>query len=311
MSSYFDSVIGHEKIVRVLQDAVSHPGQAYLFHGPGGVGKRTVAHAFIAELLKIEATQSLESHPDFIRLRLEVGTRLISVEAARDLATRMSRSAAAGGFVIALIEDAERLSESATNALLKSVEEPPKGAIYIFLAEEASRLPVTLRSRPAPVAFNAVPMVVMKTWLEQKNISSAIAEEAVKAAYGSPGLALTIAEQPKVWQEKMEKVRKLLTTMLHGQTGEALLLIENLARACDSEENSNEAWREILRILMAEWTCLQEKTVAYAKVGEGLARAWKMVGSSLSPRLALEWTLAEPYLIDKSFIPSFLKPKYL
>lgn len=311
MSSHFDSVIGHERIVALLKDATSHPGQGYLFHGPGGVGKRTAARAFIAELLKLETDKPLEAHPDFIRLRLEEEAKLIPVETARELATRMSRSSASGGRMVALIEDAERLSESSTNALLKAVEEPPKGAVYIFLAEEASRLPVTLRSRLAPVAFNRVQGECIEAWLKQKGFSSTVAHEATQAAYGSPGLAVLIAEHPEAWQKKIGILRTLLEVMLHGKTGEALLSIETLAKTCDSQENSNEAWRESLRILMAEWAHLHEKTEAHAKLGEGLARAWKMVGSSLSPRLALEWTLTEPYLIDKRFIPSFLNPTYL
>ncbi len=84
--SVFANIIGHEPILRVLTHTLSKPAHAYLFCGPRGVGKMTVAEKFTQGLLQ---ETSLSSHPDFIRLAREEGAREIVVKQARELLARI------------------------------------------------------------------------------------------------------------------------------------------------------------------------------------------------------------------------------
>ncbi len=176
--SIFDGIIDHDTIARVLEKALDKPAHGYLFCGPRGVGKTTVAERLAVGLLEDHATPNtqyvtqdgqhvslLASHPDFVRLGREEGAREIVVKQVRELIARMQLTSARGGYKIALIEQADRLNEEAANALLKAVEEPSPKTVYIFIAEQPDRLPATLRSRLVKIEFGRVATKEIETWL--------------------------------------------------------------------------------------------------------------------------------------------------
>lgn len=312
MPDPFASIIGHEAVLDVLRRTLESPAPAYLFHGPEGVGKRAAAQALAASFLKLEAGRPLDAHPDFIRLQREEGTKAISVDRARELIARMGMSSAMGGRKVALIEEAGTLNDSSTNALLKAVEEPTPGAVYIFVAEEPTRLPATLRSRLTPLIFARVPESAIARWLEKRGVSSSAAKAAADASRGCPGIALRIAQDPEAWQARLSGIHALLSTLARDNLGSQVAALERLAKACDSTSDPEGEWRMTLALLMqASADLLARDPQAGMRIGEGLARAWRFVGTSLSPRLALEWSAVQPYLKGDIPAPSILTSSYL
>lgn len=310
MQDCFSHIVGHDRVLQLLRQALAHPGQAYLFHGPDGAGKRTVARAFASALLKLDTDKDLAAHPDFIRITREEGSKQITVDSARELVNRLSMSAAAAGYKVALIEGAEYLNISAVNALLKAVEEPPKGVVYIFITEEFSGLPATLRSRLAPLSFGRVPAADIKSWLEARGLENSLAASLAAAAYGLPGLALRSSENQEQLTVDQADTQELLRVLRESSIGECVAALESMAKACDSEADPEAAWRKRLSDLMR----LAFQTgvpTDQARVAEGVILAWHYVGSALSPRLGLEWTAIRPYRIGNHLIPSCLLPTYL
>ena len=151
----FSDVVGHEKILTILEHAAKRPAPGYLLSGPDGVGKRTVALKF-ARVLLGQPEGSLESHPDFMRLAREEGDKDISVERVREVIKRMQMTSARGGFRITLIEQADQLNEAGVNALLKVVEEASPCVVFLFITEQPDAMPATLRSRLVLVPFSRV-----------------------------------------------------------------------------------------------------------------------------------------------------------
>ncbi len=164
---------------------------AYLFEGPPGTGKRETALWFARLLLcKRVGADALEpcgachdcsllaaksgdpegrpGHPD-LHWVLADGAR-IKVDAVRDLRTALSLVANERGRRVALIPEAEKLRAEPANALLKTLEEPPPGAVLILVTSSAYVLPRTLRSRTLRVRF------------------APFNESAVRAALGADGL---------------------------------------------------------------------------------------------------------------------------
>jgi DNA polymerase-3 subunit delta' len=161
--SVFDSLIGQGHIVDQLSNAVKvarggEESQAmthsWLFVGPPGSGRSSAAIAFAAALVCREsgcgkctdcATVLSSTHIDVERFN-PTGLS-IKVEEVRDLVSRSSWSPSVGGWRIVIIEDADRLTETATNALLKTIEEPESHTIWLLCAPTLSDVPVTIRSR--------------------------------------------------------------------------------------------------------------------------------------------------------------------
>ncbi len=122
---------------------------AHLFSGPPSSLKREKAMEFIAGLLGtgVGSRTSGVVHPDLIVLDAEEGKKQISIDQVRELKERVFLKPAVAPRVVAYLPHADRLNESGMNALLKVLEEPPAGAIFVLVAEDVGRFPATLMSR--------------------------------------------------------------------------------------------------------------------------------------------------------------------
>lgn len=299
----FENFLGNAPIIRMLESLVTHPGHAYLFHGPDGLGKRLAARSFAAKILKIDNVDHLSSHPDFIVLEREEGSRELKIKQTREFVARMQMSSAHGGFKVALIVEADRLNEESANSLLKSVEEPSGNSVYIFVSEQPDRLPATLRSRLASIAFSPVPFAEM---------SGKFDEPFIRASRGCPGIAHRLQEDPEAWAMRKREAAALIDILSTAPLGKELGEIERLYKRLQSEEDAELAWRAILvELMQVAPERIAQDPATFSRIGRGLARAWNMIGSSLSPHLALEWAAIEPYIVGKRPLPSFLDPTYL
>ncbi len=112
----------------------------------------------------------------------------LTISQIQDLSERLFKTPQFGGNVVAMIEPADALNESASNALLKTLEEPVPGRYLILVAADPSRLPATIRSRCQKLEFRLPPRAEALAWLHAQDKSKS-AEEALDAARGHPGLA--------------------------------------------------------------------------------------------------------------------------
>ncbi|MCB0971678.1 MAG: AAA family ATPase [Acidimicrobiales bacterium] len=158
-------VVGQPEAVEALRSAAAgDPPHAWLFVGPRGSGKRAAARAFAGELLAAEPEASgdgpgaararslarAEQHPDLIVVA-RVGAS-ISVEQAREIVTRASRSAQEGARKVLLLDEFH-LVQNAAPTLLKSIEEPEPGTFFVILAEQVPDELVTIASRCVRIDF--------------------------------------------------------------------------------------------------------------------------------------------------------------
>lgn len=307
----FSGIIGHEHVLRLLTHALAHPAEAYLFAGSEGVGKRLVAERFIRALLHHPAELPLAAHADLTVLAREEGAKEITVKQARELMTRMQMTSAHGGKKLAFVIGADRLNEEAGNALLKAVEEPPPNTIYLFLAEQPERLPGTLRSRLVTIPFGRVPRADIVAWLVARGYQPELALEVATLAHGAPGLALRWLEEGSTWRSSFQASGRLLQTLQTDPVGVQCAALERIAKSCESTEDVEASWREQLGLFMRAWsgTCSSDPSSA-VRVGQGLVQAWRLAGTSLSPRLGLEWSAVQPYSMGDS-VPTFLQTPYL
>jgi len=296
----FDGLIGHKTIARILQSSIAHPANAYLFVGQPHVGKRAFAERFVGALLesgewrvesgkwRVESGEwKVESgsfvHPDLIILEPEEGKKQISVEQVRDAKERLSMRPMVAPRVVAFLPVVDRLNESGMNALLKVLEEPPAGAVFVMIAGDVGRLPSTVLSRSVSLSFDIVPKMELIEGLIARGMSRAEAETRAMQSRGCPGLAV---EPPETEQVGSHFVASFFSAKTLGAR---LRHIEELAKACESSEDANAEWRDaLLSAMQSTSEQLTRNPIDAQILGLALLTAIRFIGGPLSPRLALE-----------------------
>lgn len=181
----------------ILEDWLAAPlPAALLIAGPAGIGKSGFAEILARRL--IGAADEASVHPDLVVVRPneELKTRPIDVASIRALTSALALTAT-GPARAAVILEADRMTEGAANALLKTLEEPPLGTTMILTAAEPWRLPATIRSRLVtrrlPVPSNDDGLAFLNEMLP--DLKDADASTVLQLAGGAPLLALSLADK--------------------------------------------------------------------------------------------------------------------
>lgn len=259
----FSRLIGHDAPVERLESLVRRGrlAHAYLFTGPEGVGKRTAALAWACRLLcagdgndSCRECQQIDAgtHPHLLLLRREEGKQDISLEQIHSLLQSLSLKSTDPRPRIAILEEADHLNEEGMNTLLKTLEEPPPGSLFLLVTSRPAALLPTIHSRCHTVRFGPVPEEPLRAFLERSSPgSSPDAALAARLAGGSPGRALgLIPEIPRMRA-------RLLEILGHLQRRDLPPILEELTRTRDAQKSRREAFllidlllltlREILR----------------------------------------------------------------
>jgi DNA polymerase-3 subunit delta' len=195
-------VLGQDAASAQLRAAAVSPVHAYLFVGPSGVGKRAAARQFAAALLcpygggdGCEVCRRvLEGlHPDVSVYERE-GARL-AIADCREITRLALRSSVEGGRKVIVIPDLD-LAAQVAPALLKTLEEPPPGTVFVGLAEHVPPELATIASRCVRIDFRPLPEAVLAAALEAEGVDAAVAAEVTAAAGGSLERALLLASDP-------------------------------------------------------------------------------------------------------------------
>ncbi len=210
------TLIGHDDAWTQWREAMAGPRMhhAWLLAGKRGLGKARFAQAAARELVAQEGrNQSEGPHPDIITLtnlpkddkeekKREEGKpyetkRNISVAQIRAMQQRLNTRPTLGSRRVIIIDPADDLEKSASNALLKSLEEPPVGTFFMLVAHRPARLLPTIRSRCrvsrfAPLSDSQIGDLLDR---EAQDVDAATRDAAVAAAGGSPGTALDFVQR--------------------------------------------------------------------------------------------------------------------
>jgi DNA polymerase III subunit delta' len=195
----FEDVLGNETALRLLGRALKtgEVSQAYLFHGPPGVGKRMVALRFGAALVAggdvaAEDRALRGMHPDLTEI-VPQGA-FTTIGQVREI-VRLAASRPFEGARRVFILRADTLNVQAANALLKTLEEPEGETVFVLLATSREGVLPTILSRAQALRFNPVPTSAVAGFLQGRG--AAEPELAAELGRGSVGLSLRYAEDPQ------------------------------------------------------------------------------------------------------------------
>jgi DNA polymerase III subunit delta' len=216
--SVWDSLVGQRRAVEALSTAAGGQGMshAFLFTGPPGSGRSNAAVAFAAAL-QCEAeprgcgtchachTVLAGSHADVAVIRTE---RLsIGVNEVRDLVRRSALAPVGRHWQIVIVEDADRLTEGACNALLKAIEEPTERTVWMLCAPTVEDVLPTIRSRCRLVTLSTPSTEAVADFLRRRDgVSEALASYAARASQGHIGRARALARDEDTRNRRREVV---------------------------------------------------------------------------------------------------------
>src|SRR3989344_789153 len=275
-------ILGHERQLEYFERLIKKEklGHAYLFYGPEAVGKRTVAQEIIKKLpcsrpIILDLENTLVSKKD--------SRKEIPIEDIWELKRLFSLTAPEGEWRIALINDAEKLSDEAANAFLKLLEEPGKNTLFFLITSSSDLLPATIVSRTELVRFSLVSQKLMQEYLQAKVGAAKLREEILALSFGKPGIMLKLLEEPKALEEERRFLRAFQRAV-QGGVGELFNFTEEVAFHETKKEKTAEYFlRTLHKNLVSQPS---------AKTAEQIKKAYKIAlaldTTNVNPRLALE-----------------------
>ncbi|MUP45500.1 DNA polymerase III subunit gamma/tau [Gramella sp. BOM4] len=172
----FRDVVGQQAITNTLENAIrnNHLAQALLFTGPRGVGKTTCAR-ILAKMINQDGTQNPDEDFAFNIFELDAASNN-SVDDIRNLIDQVRIPPQVGNYKVYIIDEVHMLSQAAFNAFLKTLEEPPKHAIFILATTEKHKIIPTILSRCQIFDFKRITVTDAKNYLayiaEQEGVNA-------------------------------------------------------------------------------------------------------------------------------------------
>jgi len=259
-------MIGHEWAVNLLAEHVAHGRErhAYLFTGPSGVGRRTLALRFAQALnctqspvpgqpcRKCSTCKRIEhmQHPDLTLVEAEQEGGTLKIDQIRELQHTLSLAPYESRYRVALVLRFEEAHISAANAMLKTLEEPPAQVVVILTAKSAEDLLPTIVSRAEAIRLRPLSIDETAKGLQAiKGVPRELAEKLAHISDGRPGYAIRLFEDQRLLDERhswLEELVSLLSTSRRERFAFVREIVDDKERVQGELQVWLTFWRDVL-----------------------------------------------------------------
>jgi len=308
-------IVGHSWAVKFLENAIAsgHVAHSDLFLGPPGIGKADLAVQLASALNCtgavapcgdcVSCRKTRENrHPDLVVVEPDAGR--IKIDRIRSLQYELALSPHGGRWRVCVLTEFESATVEAANALLKTLEEPPRRAILILCATDARQLLPTIVSRCQTLALRMVPVGLVLEALIRWGAEPDMAERIARASAGRVGWARRALADNRVLSQRQESIDALLRLLDQGDA-ERILAAEKLAVDQSLEDTIHvwqSYWRDVALVssgcvdLITNAERLESLTAAAATISMARVHAalrgtedfLKQLNQNVNRRLALE-----------------------
>ncbi len=241
----FNDILGHEQVKEHLQKAIvgKKVSHAYILTGEAGMGRKSLANAFALTLLceKGKAEPCMEchackqvlsgNHPDLIYVSHEKPTSIGVDDIRSQINDTIMIRPYSSYYKVYLVDEAEKMTQQAQNALLKTIEEPPSYAVIILLTTNQEAFLPTILSRCVQLKLKPLKDFVIKSYLvEMMNVPEAEADVYAAFSRGNLGKAITIAAS----EDFKEMHKELLHLLKHIKNMDISELLDYIQKLKDS-----------------------------------------------------------------------------
>ncbi len=321
----FEDVVEQETVVRILQEALKQKkiAHAYLFAGPKGTGKTSIARIFAKGLncengptphpcMKCEQCLSITNGTNLDVIEIDAASNR-GIDEIRDLKEKVKYAPVSARYKVYIIDEAHMLTMQAFNALLKTLEEPPENVVFILATTEPEKIPATILSRCERFYFKRISLKGLFRKIKEVSekegfeIEDAAAMLIARFSTGSLRNALSLLDQASTMFDKIteENVRSLLGMPQEEILYELLKSIvdKNTSRALSIIRNTEESGKDSKIFVNEFLSYLQDlinlKILGFdavkEEIGEGTANLLKEQAKYVSVKklIDISWKFAD------------------
>ncbi len=256
----WQNIVGHDWAVEMLSGAMAHDriGHAYLITGPSQIGKTTLARTFAQALNCMEAEAERpcgncrpcqlianNRHPDIQLVEPELSGRgklTLKIETIRELQQNLNLSTYEARTKVAILKRFDAATIGASNAFLKTLEEPPQNVVLILTANDADTLLPTISSRCRTIKLRPLSADLIEQSLTTRwQVDGETAHLLAHLADGRLGWAVQAAQDDTILQTRTTQLEHL-HNVLDGSRVDRFQLADKLAKKAEELPNTLQAW---------------------------------------------------------------------